>query len=795
MGRYCRFFLTVWLSLFLTACGGGDGEKASSVQQPEPPEQPEQPEPPVYTGGYPAFDPVAAAQYRETPEFRRSDPGEGEENHIRGQFGQPRLCSQSANPDCAGTSAYALQNIHFAHTATDWSGRPLTGHGQTIAIFDNGYRLSHRELAGKDVIRYTAPGRTIGRDSHGTAVAAIAAGAADGVGAMGVAPDARLHISSWEDVSDDDAMAHMVAAIRDAARHGAVAQNNSWGWQTEKQADAEARDFGASGTTDYARHLADRQGDDPQTWRTLFAAYDAFQKGGVLVFTNSNDRTLHNATAWAALPEFVPELAEAWIAVGNALFSVDGKTGDILDADLLSAPCGMAARYCVIADGTLRVATDVGDGSYQLGTGTSYAAPQVAGEIALLAQAFPTLSPGEWTTRLLATAQRDWDGFQNSIAGHQNFAPGVRRAYSHLYGHGVPDMKAALSPVGGLSIASGARVGEGRQTPLSAAATSAPPIVGNAVSKALSGRRIMALDALGGDFHLDGRVLAPANRMHAPSGIGVAQRLAAQQEKLDFAFAFANLPSSEWQSLHSTASAKLFFSHGFTETQDGLVLSRLMPLGAGDYLQFAGGMVERNESEAVQFALSRLTRRGIMTSEVTLSGGHGRGQLFGMSTSSPFALAESSGRFSAGATLTARLGGGWSFSGYGEVGLAHAQEGEEALIDYGALTYASGGLMLDKTGLLQAGDRARFYAGMKPNPLAGHTTLRVPVARTKEGLITYETVDVNLASGDLPARFGFSYTHRTARNFDLSLNANADLFITAPESAVTDVSINLRKSF
>lgn len=791
MGRCLPISQTVWLSLLLVACGGGDGggEGAGGSVQPEPPP------PPAYTGGYPELDPAAAVAYRELPEFRRSDPGISEENHMRSRLGQPLLCSGSANPDCTGAASYVLQNIHFAHTATDWSGRSLTGHGQTIAIIDNGYRLSHQDLAGKEVIRYTAPGRTIGRDSHGTAVAAIAAGVADGVGMMGVAPDARLHLASWEDVADDDFIAHMIGATRDAAMRGAAAQNNSWGWDEEKQADTERQDFAASGAPDYAWHFAERQGGDPAEWRALFATYDAFQKSGVLVFSNSNDASLTDASAWAALPEFVPELAEAWIAVGNALFSVDGKTGDILEADLLSAPCGMAARYCVTVDGTLRVATDASDRSYELGTGTSYAAPQVAGEIALLAQAFPTLSPGEWTTRLLATAQRDWGGFQASIAGHQNFAPGVRRAYSHLYGHGVPDMKAALSPVGGLSIASGAKVGEGPQTPVAAAATSAPPIVGNAVSKALSGRRIMALDALGGDFYLDGKALAPANRMHAPSGIGVAQRLAAQQEKLDFAFAFASLPSSERQSLHSTASAKLFFSHGFTETQDGLVLSRLMPLGQGDYLQFAGGMVERNESEAVQFALSRLTRRGSITSEMTLSGGHGRGQLFGMSTLSPFALAESSGRFSAGATLTARLGGGWSFSGYGEVGLAYAQEGEEALIDYGALTYASGGLMLDKTGLLQAGDRARFYAGMKPNPLAGRTTLRVPVARTREGAITYETVDVNLASGDLPARFGFSYTHRTSRNFDLSLNANADLFITAPESAVTDVSINLRKSF
>ncbi|WP_295807117.1 S8 family peptidase [uncultured Nitratireductor sp.] len=782
MGRAFPYAFLAVTGFTLVACD--EGGRVDAGRGSPPPQSP--------VTGYPVFHSDEAESYRLSPEFLRSDPGEAEENHIRLQFGEKPLCATSTNPGCAGSSAYALQNIHIAHTATRQDGEPLVGLGQTIAVVDNGFRFTHQELAGKEIIRHTAPGRTIGRDSHGTAVAAIAAGQADELGMMGIAPAARLHVASWRDVFDSDLLAHLSMATRDARDHGAVVQNNSWGWESEKRADNEVDDFAGSGETDYANHLAMRQGGDPGEWRELFNAYNAFQQGGVIVFANSNNRGLGDSAAWASLPDFLPELSEAWIAVGNALFSVD-DAGAILEADLLSAPCGSAARYCVVADGTLRIPTDAADTAYTLGTGTSYAAPQVAGEIAILAQAFPDLSPAEWTTRLLATARRDWTGFQDSVSGHSDFAPGVRRAYSRLYGHGVPDMKAALSPVGGLAIASGENVFTGPRTPLGAAVTGTPPIIGNAISKALSSRLLMAVDALGGDFYLDGARFASESEGPTSAGSGFAKQLMAEQEKLGFAF--ANMPYPALQKLRDTASVKLLFSQGFTEFENGLAFSRLMPIGRDAHLQFAGSMTETSAGEAMQFAISRLTRRRGLVSELTVSAGHARGGLFGLQTESPFAMAQSNGRLSAGLTLSAPLGYRWSLSGYGEFGVAHAREAPWTLVDYGALTYASGGVVLDKAGLVTPVDNARLYAGMKPKALTGHAALRLPVGRSKMGAITYEVADVDLAEGDFPVRFGFSYTQRTRNDFDLRVNANMDFFAAAPENGVADFAVSLSKAF
>ncbi|WP_367716683.1 S8 family peptidase [Nitratireductor sp. GISD-1A_MAKvit] len=766
------------------------------MAQSLPSHPPSGPSDPATGSGYPTLDARSAERYRQGTEFNHADPSDVEENQYRRSLGHKPICSNSINPHCGGASSYALQNIHHAHTAKLDDGTPLRGQGQTIAVFDNGFQLTHQELAGKEIIRYTAPGKALGRENHGTAVAAVAAGPIDGKGMVGVAPSARLHLASWKNAADGDALGHMADAALDARAHGAVVQNNSWGWANLKRADEEARDFAASGLREYARYLPRRLGNAPGDWRDLFAAYDSFQKTGVIVFSNTNQHSLGDVAAWAALPNFVPELSEAWITVSNAFFSIDKRNGKVLDADIVSAPCGSAARYCLVADGTIRVPRDQSDTAYGLGTGASFAAPQISGQIALLAQAFPELSPAEWTARLLASAQRGWKGFNDTISGYSEFAPGVRRAYSRLFGHGVPDMKAALQPIGGLSIATGENVFDGPRTPVSKAATNAPPIIGNAVAKALSGKRVMAIDALGSDFYVDGSEIVSRSRVHRSPGTRFAQQLMAEQERLGFAFAFSEVPTSRLQRLHSTASAKLFFSHGFAETQDGVVFSRLMPAGENRYLQFAGGMTEKTGGGgAMQFALSQLSHHEGFATELTLSGGHGRGELFGMSTESPFSMADSNGRFAASATLTAPLAFGWSLSGFGELGVAYAREAPGALVSYGALSYASGGLVLDKGGLFAAGDSARLYAGMKPNPLSGKTRVRLPVGRDKAGDIHYETVAVDLSEGDIPVRLGLSYTHRTEADFNLKLSANADFFIASPETATGDFAISVSKKF
>lgn len=112
-----------------------------------------------------------------------------------------------------------------------------TGRGVTIAIVDNGVELTHKDLAANihedsyDARTNTSPSRiyNCGEDSHGTHCAGIAAAIRNnGFGIAGVAPDAR--IMSISDALDLDTISEYTHArgIMWAWKHGADIISCSW---------------------------------------------------------------------------------------------------------------------------------------------------------------------------------------------------------------------------------------------------------------------------------------------------------------------------------------------------------------------------------------------------------------------------------------------------------------------------------------------------------------------------------------------------------------------------------------
>lgn len=76
-----------------------------------------------------------------------------------------------------------------AQLAPRYSGKSVT-----VAVIDTGLDQSHPELSGRVASRADFTRKGYGPDAHGTAVAAIIAGArGNGVGAFGVAPDVAIH--------------------------------------------------------------------------------------------------------------------------------------------------------------------------------------------------------------------------------------------------------------------------------------------------------------------------------------------------------------------------------------------------------------------------------------------------------------------------------------------------------------------------------------------------------------------------------------------------------------------------
>lgn len=763
----------------LSGCEGGGSETVSSAP-PDPQPTPSE---------YPILNPEAAVRYKSNAEFTAVGLSLLEENTVRQQLGVAPACANYVAANCTNSSPYVLQNIHFAHTATLADGKSVRGDGQLIAVVDDGFRISHQEFANKQIRTYLGSAPSLQVEQHGTSVAAIAAANTDGRGIMGVAPNSALHLTSFGNVSSSNLLSHLTGATLDASANGAKVQNNSWGWASKVAASDEQAAYQASGASTYANYLPSRLGGSSGQWADLFASYRTFQQNGVVVFANANEESLGDVDAWAALPLFVPELQGAWIVAANALFSVDRDSGKILDSDLISAPCGSAASFCLTANGTVHAPTASSDTSYGTMTGTSFAAPQISGQIALLAQAFPQLAPQELTTRLLATAQNDWSAFQQSVSGSVQFGANVSRPISSLYGLGVPDMAAALAPVGGLAVATGHHVATSPRHSVGGGLQGTAPVVGTSLKRALAGRDVMLLDQLGGDFYVKGEELtttAQASHFQA----NPSEALASSMEALSFGFSQVD---SEMRVLEDTATAKLFFSQAHQNVDGATRFSSLMPISENQFFQYSGQMEKNPQGDAISFSMSRLTNHEALSVEFTLSGGHATNSFFGSVANGPFVSALGSSNVASAIGLTFPSVGGWSVTGFAEVGVGDVDTRDGNLITYDPFMHGSIGFSASRRQLLNNDDRITLYGGVLPTAIAGSATARVPTSRSQDGLITFEQVRFDLRETDMPMRAGLSYTTKAFSDFDLTTNLNSDFWAGGAHN--TSFSVGLKKQF
>jgi hypothetical protein len=136
-------------------------------------------------------------------------------------------------------------------------------------------------------------------------------------------------------------------------------------------------------------------------------------------------------------------------------------------------------------------------------TGTSFAAPQVSGSIAILAEAFPNHTPEQLVDRLLASA---FNGFFTH-EGATTFINGVDHGYNSEFGHGMVDLSAALLPIVTSSFAQSLMVGSSISAAsvfdLSSSKAVLGPAFGDSVATSFSGKTAYFYDALYGGFAFD----------------------------------------------------------------------------------------------------------------------------------------------------------------------------------------------------------------------------------------------------------------------------------------------------
>ncbi len=385
--------------------------------------------------------------------------------------------STSPTPSVSQNETYWATHDEFRRSAglslINASGayaQGATGAGVTIGFVDTGILTKHEEFdgsngAGQKVTYYNsnaiAGAASEKQLSHGTAVASLAAGR-HGVGErmQGVAFDAK--VAMWAVLEQDDGSLAVDRAILRSAYAGLTSANarvinNSWAVSTHYN------------PLEHAEHK--------HSMEALFGtSLDVIARGQAAFVTVTGNAGHEQPVISGTLPLFFPEVSGKFLAVTSV-----GLDGVI---DSRANRCGVAAAFCVAApggysDGHGYVVAASSTGGYRTVRGTSFAAAYASGVLALMRQVFgDQMTVDQYIERLMATAKKD----------------GIY-ADSNVYGQGLIDATAAVTPVGRLVVPQA----DGGSFEIGTYSSDASRADG-LFSGALAQEELVALDALGDPF-------------------------------------------------------------------------------------------------------------------------------------------------------------------------------------------------------------------------------------------------------------------------------------------------------
>lgn len=406
------------LALALTGCGGGGGVASTPTPTPSPTPSPAPTPAPTPT---PSPTPVSY----NTAEYRNSDG----------------------------------PVFHGAITA--WEAG-ASGAGTTIAIVDSGIDTANSEFAGRisSASADVAGSRGVRNtgDDHGTQVALVAAAARNDYGVMGIAWGATVQM------------------LR-ADTPGTCASADGCTFSDTNIADGIDAAVGAG-----ARVVNLSLGGEAADTNLRAAVARATSAGLIVVVSAGNDGQSTDPAIDPNNPDpFAVSLLQAGggnvIIVGSV--SSAGLVSDFSNRAGSSASSFLMAQgetiCCVYEGSQIRVV----DGFRTAVNGTSFAAPQVSGAVALLAQAFPNLTGAQIVSLLLSTARE-----------------GGAIGTDPIYGRGILDIARAFSPQGSTGLA-----GTSVAVSLDSVAGTTSGAMGDAVSGASLGT--VMLDGYGRAYALD----------------------------------------------------------------------------------------------------------------------------------------------------------------------------------------------------------------------------------------------------------------------------------------------------
>jgi len=276
------------------------------------------------------------------------------------------------------------------------------GSGTTVGLLD--MTVVGDTTLTQNIVR--AGGVSTFTNGHGAAVASLIYGAHDGSGVMGLAPGAAVVAYNPFDATGTAGWADITTGIQRLKAEGANVVNAS---------------LGVPGST------------FDSGWNGVFSslAVTLTLKNTVFVMAAGNDGVVQTKNIpWSLLnPAFI---VVGSVDVAGNISNFSNQPGNACLTPLLGICAGdKLMNHFIVAPGELILVSD-GHGGVVRESGTSFAAPQVAGAIALLQGRWPWLVnfPNE-TANIILQSAKDLG------------APGV----DPVYGHGLLDVTASQSPL------------------------------------------------------------------------------------------------------------------------------------------------------------------------------------------------------------------------------------------------------------------------------------------------------------------------------------------------------------
>ena len=668
-----------------------------------------------------------------------------------------------------------------------------------IAILDGLADANHADLRGRTGVHRVYGGSYTRLDNHGTHVAGIAGGSQNGTGIVGVAPTARLFsIPVFDDrgwVANDLGL----AALDRAVSLGAKVVNMSYG-------PTSPGDVILPGELNL---------------------FDNYLSSMVLVRAAGNNgvNAVNEFYSGDASSSLAHLLIVGSVNASNGISSFSNRPGEACIAS--SSVCSeddKMKNFFIVAPGE-RILSDIPGNRYGTMSGTSMAAPHVAGAAALVFQdaydGRTFLSPAQVANILKQTA--------TDIG-----TPGV----DGVFGWGLLNVARALGPVGPVRVATTGSVSTSSQT-MSGSILRQSSVMGQSSAFEQLFDGMVVFDSYGRGFVMSGVGIAGTRSSLADDAVSSlsasllmegdvremgAGRLSLYQSgdaEVGFSgFSFATEGYAIATGAGNTAAyftqtgvaadagqsrqlgTRFFtgagdvgqaFTNGYFSGADisltpSLTLSALYAHGAdqildgqSDWTDALTGDTSASDLVTVGAAMD-LGQSG--TLGVSFSLLREEGAMLGLQSDGAFSLGETSTTQMLGLSYIHRLSERLSIDAFAQLGLTSMDGADQSIFSSVSDVWSTkAGLSLTGTGMLQPKDVMRLSLVSPWRIAEGDVEAQVAVGREFDGTVNYETRRMSLAGGDMPLDVGLSYMLNAG-----SLSYGASLWLR--DSDVSTVSVD-----